>query len=1539
MWDVFTAVHVLSSGTYRLLPEIIETRLAEDAAALGVAAVANPLRPPLSDALISSTVARLNNTLHIKLLSTPLPAALSNIDIRDGMAYLTFGDEFELGVSLRMGPAPAAPPDADATAAEAAARANEEQRINWRLFHLRVLMNVESQSSVASDAHATAAPAPLLNDAQLLHLIVLLNHVSFEQPNPLLIFYSTLHALLLGIAMDIVHAQSLNLTRLFGMHDTQVEYAHAHKRLNIHYWREAKHMPLEGTVPAAKHASVVGAGVAAPAQPQLLSPCLQILVDERDRLSIRHNPPLPACDSVPDLLSLQMNALSLTHLLANVLQHHGNQRIAQLFMQLQRDATDKARTVVGAMEIEVTQREVRKARHRSSMPPPPPNDSLDAAMHKLSVAAPAPAAAAAAAPLVPRQYLVVRLLAGYTVCIHTDLQTGRFVLEWAPAETDTESQCNLTALYGGALSALNRMLYAETLRINQHIAGAFDSLLHLRMACLTMQLASVCAQLPACNARARVVPVHVPFSARASAASSPAVAAAIQAAARHVAYDTTLSGVVTSSSWQSRLGFGPYTITIQLAGYAAHQYLLLQLNPYAQLTPRCYFVHAELAQSQSKRPNDPSVRHALPFIQELRALHWPLSADDIVHDPSEGFSSPLHHAALASLLSQAEALLPLCVLSSQFHTRFRHLINSAQVCAGDEGEPVPELQAIIRSRTSTALAFEQQQKRTAQSAGGAALPSLSPSPPPHLLVQLHFPLNATMHHPDSLLMQVPGDAAAATADAHPQPHPQPRLPAQLLIYAMPPGAAAQACADIPTAVPAVDTNRNGARAAAVAVSSFGFIVYVSHPLLAKLLTAFRHMDAQTAQAPAWQNFASIASRQGEPSSWLHASSSVVALAYDAVDAEQVARCVYDLDNLYASLCMLSNLVAHTRAQLLHATNGLADADADAVADEVVEHVPGGGSNGVPAPGTNYRAAVAQLSAVRFPPHFFRVSELSCNQLTLTYLHPNQGSSGSSSASESALCSLVIRRDHGRGVWKRDLMAQPDRLFTHKGGPFFATDLVEYTIAQTPHPWPQLPFYQLDFNRTRISAHSPPPLLKLLQHVWLGAQSMLPICRFVTDVQRWQAMGGIGSEHLVSRLQMSPATVHCVAESSTRLRLLYGQCSSGVQSSMWRNKADLRLVYEDQVLQDFKAGRPLRRAPGEAESCIEAGKIAGDVTVYLHNWYRSVFTSELQRCIKQLETRAAAGVQLPRGVRLELNSDTAESGQLADPILKIVADPAATALSAAELHCVETYLAHRIVSPPFNTESFFTFHKALALSASAPVAAAAAAATPAAVAAPAVPNGDLALRQLIQLWALELLQPHPFPQPFPHGHDRALLQSLLPEDVAAAAPAPLSFRLLTILRAPFDLEFHADSRMLAFTVECAEARTIVLHAAALADGRAAEPPVPVALQLPLAYDVINHRLCRWEVPRNSARVFTPLPPSLPPFTSLAAALRFLMTATLPQLALWCTTSAPPVTNAVADGAQHAAHHAKQADAHSLKAQSAASAASQHPSSQANGHRAQ
>ena len=1493
LWDVFTALHVMSTGTYRLLPGIIETKLIEEhqiaSAAAGNAALGNnPLKPPITEKQITSTISRLNNALHIALLSTVLPPDITRIRVEEGMAWLTYGEEFELAVSRRMGP-----PREEEQGGFGAVMEPEEERVHWRLFDLKVLMNVDQQSALTSDLHhAAATPQPLFNDSQLLHLNVLLNTIATGQPNPIQTMCSTMHHLMLVVLMDILHAQSVTLTKVYV--DVQVEYSQASKILNIKYWRDVKEMPMEGvvTTPMISSRSPAAHPPASTAIDQkakdlLLSPCLQLLLDSQDRLSIRHNPPLPPSPDFPDLLKLHLHSISMSSLLSNVVQSHANWRVEQLYEWIAREQKEKSRRAVAVCEMEIDQRKPKQ-----TLPP--------SAAHVKSHG------------VVPRSHLLIRILPGYFLSIHTETQTGRFVMEWGASATSSSStDANLTSFYPGSSSQLNRILHGENARLNYRVESIWEILLHLKMVCLTMQLAAL-ASMQA-NPRARVFTMQPPFKAQPAIGLPSALT--ITQMIRHTVYDPqhyrTYSTQGANPELFRRPGFGPYTVYLQLNGYSSHYYVVLQLNPMDQLKPTCWLVQTEqqdpaklppipvtsTVPGSAPKPHTIATVNPMQVVRAMWEMKWLEKGSELAagaaaassgagSDPSIGFASSLYVPIVASLLSEAMSTLPFYILRRELQAHFSFNVMEARIVGkGKQGiqpdQKIPQaLQDVILTRAA-------QVKETTSGAMDGS---------PHLIMGLNFPLNYTQYNPAHLSMDVKLDSASSGSggvgakDAH----------AHAVIFATP-----------PSCFPKESQRRSDSEEPHAAVGApAGFVVYFTHPLIGVLMTKFKQVDDAAAASPLWQRF-SNSFGSTDSNAWLFdRASGVVTLTYDSLTTTRVSRMMYDLDNLYVHLCWFSNYV---RAR---EENEISVLVVGAGADEVVEH--NGQVNGAILH-SQYTNATS-LNPIYFPHDFFRCISFTCNALTFAYPNPNVTDVA------NPMCIVEVRRDHRLENWKRRHVMQQCMWQTDGCKPPktpVTADLHDWAITMKPLEWPQLPLYTVEFNSNR-----PNNLLHLLHNVWVGHRTVPPIVHFLSSVQRWQRMGDLEGNHQLQRLYgvRKGSLLYCIPESATRLRLLFGQSDRGrIQDIMWRMKTDLRLLYEGEIVQDFKAGTTIsgsRTAANDdgsmhhasAPSLLRSGKIGGDITSYLTRWYKYVAGEDWKQVVK-LHERALKGAptttgatngattseqQLVCGIRFEVSMG--EESNLSSPIAQLIfptaqQDPSGASpsnqLDPSAQYAVSAYFSHRLARPPYTTEPFSTFYRLLLCNKE---------------------NQNVFqqnLQVMAEAWAMELLQPHPFPTPFPSSLDESILRRVLSHGNFPSSNTPLTFRFVWLHTSVMDTVFQPEQEMFACTLEVAETRwtkelarrsavteemeKVNGHVAAAGAAAASSATAPFSVYLPLAYHVHKNILCRWDVPTRmqggSAKRFLPLPPVsfMPPtFPTLTTALDAMLHCQLQQLTDWWST---------------------------------------------------
>eukprot|EP01084_Bolivina_argentea_P268827 456728_1 len=116
IWDVETALHILTLGSYRHLPKIIDNSIE-----------INNNNNNLSSTFILSTINKLNNSLRVRLLSDNIPPQLKLLNISNGIVHMIAENQFKIGISLRMRP-------------KLLGNENENERIQWSLFELQLLL-------------------------------------------------------------------------------------------------------------------------------------------------------------------------------------------------------------------------------------------------------------------------------------------------------------------------------------------------------------------------------------------------------------------------------------------------------------------------------------------------------------------------------------------------------------------------------------------------------------------------------------------------------------------------------------------------------------------------------------------------------------------------------------------------------------------------------------------------------------------------------------------------------------------------------------------------------------------------------------------------------------------------------------------------------------------------------------------------------------------------------------------------------------------------------------------------------------------------------------------------------------------------------------------------------------------------------------------------------------------------------------------------------------------------------------------------------
>uniref|UniRef100_A0A6V3NGC5 Mediator of RNA polymerase II transcription subunit 14 n=1 Tax=Lotharella globosa TaxID=91324 RepID=A0A6V3NGC5_9EUKA len=305
MWDVSAALHVMTAGSYRLLPKIIESP---------------PwvmLKKNIPAALAKETHERLSYQVWIRLLTTRIPQQIDDIRVEGGIAYLRAGDEFEIGVSLRM-----RGEDLNDPALQGMSEQERvEARVVWALFKIRILIAEEGKENAGS----------LVTEQEIQWLSQHLNELILEEKEPIILLYDRVHLLCLRLSLELLYGQSSLITERFGANH-RLEYK-KQSSLVIRYWISAPDIPLEGQIMK----KTPGDRKNGTAKDDIH---LKIHIDRHNMLSISHNPPLQWKDgdqkinqNAPngsDLPGVCFSCLSLDSILEQVVIAHANHRVLAL---------------------------------------------------------------------------------------------------------------------------------------------------------------------------------------------------------------------------------------------------------------------------------------------------------------------------------------------------------------------------------------------------------------------------------------------------------------------------------------------------------------------------------------------------------------------------------------------------------------------------------------------------------------------------------------------------------------------------------------------------------------------------------------------------------------------------------------------------------------------------------------------------------------------------------------------------------------------------------------------------------------------------------------------------------------------------------------------------------------------------------------------------------------------------------------------------------------------------------------------------------
>ena len=318
MWDVQGALHVLTSGSYRLLPKVIArtVRFAD--------------RPPQT--LIDRTHQRLNDKLWIRLLGCRIPQAMSDVRVERGMAYLSVKDEFEVGVTLRMMPpragAAAAPPNEHESD-------RESDRVCWRLMKLRIFVAENELGPGAS-----GSPHPVMEKQEVDWVQMRLNAgLAGSQVDVFPRIYARLHRLCVAMALEVLLKQSTGaVLARFERGAVNVHFERQRGVLSLRYWPRAPHIPLPGQVSDPANNTLHLA-----AETNRSSSCLTFAVTPRGDLDTRHYPALTEltlsgphgdCENAgaepPTLPGLTLSCLNLDVFVLQMLIAHASDRVRRL---------------------------------------------------------------------------------------------------------------------------------------------------------------------------------------------------------------------------------------------------------------------------------------------------------------------------------------------------------------------------------------------------------------------------------------------------------------------------------------------------------------------------------------------------------------------------------------------------------------------------------------------------------------------------------------------------------------------------------------------------------------------------------------------------------------------------------------------------------------------------------------------------------------------------------------------------------------------------------------------------------------------------------------------------------------------------------------------------------------------------------------------------------------------------------------------------------------------------------------------------------
>ena len=187
-----TAVEVLTSGTYTRLPSCIRDRIVPP----------DPIKPEEK----AATLIRLNQIIQHRLVITNLPPQMRNLKIEHGRVVFHIPFEFELTLTL-MGDKP---------------------QIPWRVLNVAILVE-DKETGEGKD---------LVHSLQTNFLQHLVQEKLAESARPLYDAFDILHSFCLSLQLEVLHAQTVRLSRERLGDFLKVDEYQLGARLVIAYWKD-----------------------------------------------------------------------------------------------------------------------------------------------------------------------------------------------------------------------------------------------------------------------------------------------------------------------------------------------------------------------------------------------------------------------------------------------------------------------------------------------------------------------------------------------------------------------------------------------------------------------------------------------------------------------------------------------------------------------------------------------------------------------------------------------------------------------------------------------------------------------------------------------------------------------------------------------------------------------------------------------------------------------------------------------------------------------------------------------------------------------------------------------------------------------------------------------------------------------------------------------------------------------------------------------------------------------------------------------------